>query len=53
MTPEEIRRRGAKRRAGFGMYEHLVTGPIPNVRDLKPTDEELLERDRQKFGDLR
>lgn len=46
-----IERRAARRRAAFGMYRHLVGDREIVIRDLKPTEEELEERWRRKFGD--
>ena len=43
--------RRAKRRLAIGMWKHLVGDREIDVRALKPTDAEIEERYRRKFGD--
>ena len=40
----------ARRMRALGMYRHLVKGDPPLVRDLKPTDDEIEDHYRKKFG---
>lgn len=40
----------ARRLRTLGMYRDRLTTDIPSVRDMKPTDAEIDERYRVKFG---
>ncbi len=48
-TAEELERRGAKRKAAFGMWKHLV-GDQDIIVPPSMTDAELEARWRRKFG---
>ena len=50
LAREELERRIAQRRSALGMYSHLTGGRSIDIRDFKPTEAELDERERRKFG---
>lgn len=40
----------ARRRRAYGLYRDRIRGDVPLIRDLKPTDQDIEERYRRKFG---
>ncbi len=54
LTPEQLEERAAKRRAALGMWRHKYDKmPDLDISIFQTSDEEIEERYRRKFGDLR